>query len=268
MHETETPRQGQATTEFRAEILRPDGSSAFRMEQVTVEHVLSIYLDENLIMRIVCTPEYLRELVVGRLFTERIIDSAADIESLTVSDDGTEAHVTLVGDRALKTPDAQFVPTTGAGNRTFRTGDAAHEDAGTLDSIDWTPEWIFSLAGLFSKDSPMHKRTYGAHSCYLASTSEVLYCCEDLGRHNAFDKVLGCALLDGFDLRQAIVFTSGRVPIDMVSKALRAQVPVLVSKAVPTASTVELARKHGLTLICSAHTDSLRVYNDPRWDNA
>ena len=65
------------------------------------------------------------------------------------------------------------------------------------------------------------------------------------------------------DLSPCIVFTSGRVPIDMVAKAIRARIPILVSKAVPTDKTIQIARDHDLTLICSAHPDAIRVFNDP-----
>lgn len=109
----------------------------------------------------------------------------------------------------------------------------------------------------------MHRKSFGTHSCYLARGGEVLYSFEDLGRHNAFDKAIGRALIDGVDLTECTVFTSGRVPTDMAVKAIRAKVPVLASKAVPTDLTVEMARTFNLTLICSAHSDSFRVFNDP-----
>lgn len=105
----------------------------------------------------------------------------------------------------------------------------------------------------------MHRRTFGAHSCYLARGAEVLYCCEDLGRHNALDKVVGCALIDGVDLAQCAVFTSGRIPTDMCVKAIRARIPLMVSKAVPTDLAVRMAKEHGLELVCAAHTDSFMV---------
>ena len=112
----------------------------------------------------------------------------------------------------------------------------------------------------------MHRRTFGAHSCFLSVGEEILYCCEDLGRHNAFDKVIGCALQDHVDLSQAVIYTSGRLPVDMVTKAIKASIPVLVSKAVPTDLTVELARRFDLTLICAARPDSMKVYHDPTWE--
>lgn len=80
----------------------------------------------------------------------------------------------------------------------------------------------------------------------------MLFCCKDLGRHNAFDKAIGRALIKGIDLKRATVFTSGRTPVDMTAKAICAGIPIFASKAVPTDHAIELARKNRLTLICSA----------------
>ena len=90
----------------------------------------------------------------------------------------------------------------------------------------------------------------------------VRFCCEDIGRHNALDKAIGRALLDGLDLSRCVLFSSGRIPADMMEKAIRARVPVLVSNAVPTAQAVDLARRYRVVLICSARRDSMNVFSD------
>lgn len=78
---------------------------------------------------------------------------------------------------------------------------------------------VFAAARAFAEDSPLHKATTGTHSCYLVLGGTVTICREDLGRHNAFDKVVGAALREGIDLRDALIFSSGRLPVDMVMKA-------------------------------------------------
>ena len=78
---------------------------------------------------------------------------------------------------------------------------------------------------------------------------KILYQCEDLGRHNALDKAVGCALAEGVQLGQCVLYTSGRVPVDMVRKAIRAGVPALVSKTMPTVQSLELAEAYGLKLL-------------------
>jgi len=75
--------------------------------------------------------------------------------------------------------------------------------------------------------------------------------------------VVGAALREGIDLRDALIFSSGRLPVDMVMKAIHAGVPILATKAVPTDETIRLAREFDLTLICQARPDSAVVYNDP-----
>ena len=112
-------------------------------------------------------------------------------------------------------------------------------------------------------DVELAGRTWGSHSAYLADKSGVLYLCEDIGRHNAFDKAIGCALLDGVDLKHSLMFTSGRVPTDMAVKAVRAGLPLLVSKAVATDKTIEMARTYDLTLICRASSSSFDVVSEP-----
>lgn len=131
--------------------------------------------------------------------------------------------------------------------------------------IPWEVEWVFTAARTFAGDSPLHRSTTGTHSCYLMVDGAIVVCCEDLGRHNAFDKVIGVALREGIDLHHSLIFSSGRLPVDMVMKAIRAGVPVLVTKAVPTEATVRLAREFDLTLVCQARPDSAVVYNDPAY---
>lgn len=75
--------------------------------------------------------------------------------------------------------------------------------------------------------------------------------------------MIGDGLINEIDLLRSTIFSSGRMPTDMALKAIRAGIPIFVTKAVPTNETIELAQRYNLTLICSAHKDSMVVYNDP-----
>lgn len=229
------------------------------------ENAVRVYVNGELTMTLMCSADHIVELVVGRLYTENMIDSADEIEEVWLCEYSTRVLVYLADRRAdISKRMEQTVPTCCTFNRNLNGYFVKGEDVKPVRPIAWSTEDIFALARVFEGDSPMHRRSFGVHSCYLARGAEVLYSFEDLGRHNAFDKVVGKALVDGIDLRQCTVFTSGRIPTDMAVKAIRACVPVLVSKAVPTDLTVEMARAFDLTLICSAHSDSIKVYNDPR----
>mgnify|MGYP002627283466 CR=1 FL=1 len=124
----------------------------------------------------------------------------------------------------------------------------------------WKKEWIFGLVNAFAQDSKLHKSTGGTHSCMLAVEDQILYQAEDIGRHNALDKAVGYAVRNQLDRRRCILFTTGRVPTDMLKKVIRAGIPILVSKAIPTADAVELAKANGIALICRAWPDSFEVY--------
>ena len=110
------------------------------------------------------------------------------------------------------------------------------------------------------EDMPLYAATHGTHSCLLMHKGEILRRAEDIGRHNALDKVLGWALMQGIPLEECIVYTSGRIPVDMVMKVIRAGVPVLASKAMPTRESVLLAEEFGLSLIGAARKDSMVVF--------
>ena len=107
-----------------------------------------------------------------------------------------------------------------------------------------------STAAMQRRPARSTSATRAVHSCFVLHKGEIVFACEDLGRHNALDKAVGCAVLAGLPLAECVLYTSGRVPLDMVRKAIRAGVPVLVSKSMPTVQSAELAAEYGLQLVC------------------
>ena len=201
------------------------------------EHTLTVAVNGRSAMELVCVPQYLPELVLGRLLTEGAIRGPEDVALLRLRQGGRLAEVTL--NRAYPAPPPR---------------------PGVLSPIPWQSEWVFRLADRFAQGMPLHAATWSTHSCFLAREGALLFSCEDIGRHNALDKVIGYALRTGVPLDRCMVYSSGRIPTDMAWKAICAGIPVLVSKAAPTAQAVSLAERHGLTLICSARRDSMRLF--------
>ena len=257
--------QGQSGAERTDTWRVPAQGDALRAEEeIPAEHLLSVYLNEVLTMKLVCSPAQLLELVLGRLKTEGMIDTTEDVGQIHICSQGSRASVVLTRPpQASAEPFVETTPSCCTGNRILSDLFAAKQPPQPVKPIPWREEWIFALARAFAEGTPIHRATNGTHSCFLAVEGQCLYCCEDLGRHNALDKAVGCALRDGVDLSRAILYTSGRVPTDMALKAVRAGVPVLVSKARPTDMAVELAQTFDLTLICSARPDCFSVYTRP-----
>ncbi len=239
-------------------VVNADKSTFTKESDVVMEHFMEIYLNEQLILKLVCTPQDLTELVAGRLVTEGYITCREDVESIYICESGQRARVFLTNEIRLH-DSMKTEPTCCTANRQLLSPQKG-QDMKKLLKADYRPEWIFELAENFAGGSKIHRKTKGTHSCYLMYAGRLIYCAEDIGRHNALDKAVGFMFLNGYDREKCILFTSGRVPVDMVEKVIQAGIPILVSKAVPTDSAVKMAEEFNLTLICKAWQDSYEVF--------
>ncbi len=242
----------------KKKIYSIDGQVRSAEDVILKEHVLSIVVNEVPVFRLVCTKTHLKELVIGRLFTEGLIDSPSEIDNLFFCTTENTARVFL--NHEIQWEEwAGAEPSCCTANRVLLTA-SVHRELTKVPHLDWKPEWIYTLADRFLKGVELHRATQGTHSCFLSRTGNVLFSTEDIGRHNAIDKAIGFALLNEIPLSECILYTSGRVPVDMVQKVISAGVPVLVTKAVPTEESILLAGEYDLTLICRAYPDQFEVY--------
>lgn len=217
--------------------------------RLAAEHHIRVFLNARLAMQLVCTPEHLDELVVGRLYTEGLIEAPDEILGLHICKKGLEAKVLLPEDSVscLRREDAETVSSCCTDNRVLFAG--AEWALPHLSPIPWQEEQVRTLAEFALREAPLYQATQAVHSCALGRDGELLCLREDLGRHNALDKVIGCALLQGLDLSACMLFTTGRLPTDMLRKVIRAGIPLLISKTYPTELSVSLAKGAGLTLV-------------------
>lgn len=229
--------------------------------QVASEHWMDVTINERPAMRVICTPEHLDELVAGRLLTEGLIQSAEDILKIFICQLGQRARVYLRSETEIQLSEKESsdIGTCCTDNRTMleRRGDLK-----PVEPVVWKHEWLLQLAERMRGEEPLYKATHAVHSCYLAQGERILCCREDIGRHNALDKVIGWACIQGIDLRQCLLFTTGRLPSDMVSKAIRSGVPALASKTYPSDLGIRLAKEAHLTLITVRPNGDLYIWND------
>lgn len=206
--------------------------------EITAEHGMNVYIDGRFALRMVCTPEHLAELAAGRLVTEGWARQREDIRSIEIGEGGLRADVTL------------------------ENGMAAPEEAPAVIPRPWEESWLRRAAEHMRGEEPLYARTHAAHGCYLGRGDELLCCREDIGRHNALDKAVGYALIQGIDRAGCYLFTTGRMPADMVLKAARAGIPLLASKTYPTNEGIALARRAGETLVTLRPDGALLIWTD------
>jgi FdhD protein len=177
-----------------------------------------------------------KEFVIGHLFGEGIIDDVTDIHSLTVNDD--KAGVTL---RKKK--------------------DSTKQSQGISD-FKVAKEDIFEGVNAIL-NSHIYAETKAVHSAGLFKRGAVPVCIiEDVGRHNALDKVIGYALNNGIDFRTTFATSTGRMVSDMVSKICRANIPIVATKTAVTKLGVQIGERCGLTIVGFVRDVGMKVTSD------
>ncbi len=213
-----------------------EGSETPISRRLAREHRLDLWVDGELFARITCTPSLLRQLALGRLCTAGLIRGPEDVLSLRFSEGGDRAEVRL------------------------RPGAAGRKASVPEDRSGWRSGDILRLAAHVRENMPLHGETLGTHGAALLRRGEVLCCCEDIGRHNALDKAVGTALERGIPPEECVLYTTGRVAAEIAEKTIAAGIAVLVSRALPTAEAVDLAKARGLTLIGRAWAEQYEIY--------
>ena len=241
-----------------------DGSTREQASEIQSENLLTVNVNDIPTMQIGCSADHLVELVCGRLITEGLVSSLDEIDVLSICENSLRADVYLLNREAdLSRRAARMVPTCCTNNVTLNDYFDVDEPLLSVKPVPWDAEWIFQVIETFERDLTLHRRTRGTHTAYLSNREGILLFREDIGRHNALDKAVGSALIDGIDLSQCLLFTSGRMPTDMTAKVVRAGIPILASKSAATDKTIQMARDCSLTLICNANRESFDVFHDP-----
>ena len=131
---------------------------------------------------------------------------------------------------------------------------------GTLEAVEI--QLLFSiLESMFENPGDLFQSTGCAHSCALVTDGQLRCAMEDIGRHNALDKVIGYALKHGIPIGQSIVFTSGRISEDYLQKVIKAGFRIVVSRSAVTAGAVALARRENITLLGFMRKNAGNVYH-------
>lgn len=226
---------------------------------VVREMLLEICADERPVVTIACTGIHLRELAAGFLKQEGLIETAADILHMTLSADRVDVRTRGGEGPTLSLATGRTIASSGSrGSRAFRLEGETMPVGPARPELG--AETVLHLMDALLSASAIHERTRGTHCSALAHRQGILASREDIGRHNTIDMLCGWALLEGIDLTDKILLTTGRISSEIVSKAWRMGVPFIVSHSAATSRAVMLAEKLGIAVVGYVRGGEFIVY--------
>ncbi len=224
---------------------------------VPAEMALSVYVNGLELVTVLCTPVKLKQLVFGLLLNEGVIDKLDDVAGMRMCEDDWLADVLL--SRQDYTPPQRRTVGSGCGGGVAFDKQLVRVESSAVV----TAAQVSSLMRQLNEEAALYRHCGGVHTAGLAEGDKLLIVAEDIGRHNTIDKIAGESLLTGQPTDNKAIVATGRISSEMLSKAARMRVPIVISRSSPTDRAISLAGDLGITLVGYARGDRLSVYSHP-----
>jgi FdhD protein len=238
--------------------IKVDGESHGKdLHEVVEEVPVALFVNGRHAMTAMMSPVRLEDFVTGYLFTEQIIKNFDEIESIKVE----KNRISVITKNLFKVLGPKKTILSGCG------GSVSFIDAEKLpriksDLIIDTEKINESIRDALSSD--LHHTTGGIHIVALVDAGKIITVSEDIGRHNALDRVIGYGLRNHIDFSQTFIVSSGRISSEMVRKCLVANIPIIISRSATTTLSVEIAEKTGLTIVGFVRAGKMNIYSQPQ----
>jgi FdhD protein len=251
-----------ASAEFAFRAYEGD-SAEERRKKMIGEAVCSLIVNGQEWVTFFCTPSALDYLAIGFLFDAGVIESADEVEDVRVTGgpQDLEAMVEVsLHDKELALPSRSTLTTGCGGGLTFY--DIAAKRPPLASDLKVTPAQVYAaMRQLMAANAELHREVGGFHSAALSDGEELLIVAHDVGRHNTVDRIAGAALRQRIATRDRLLVTTGRVSTEMLAKAARLQVPVVISRNSPTGLATNLAREWRITIAGYVRGQRMHIYS-------
>jgi FdhD protein len=228
--------------------------------ETIVEAPVSLTVNGQAWITFMCTPVNLEAMAVGFLYNEGIIDQMESVADVRVCEHGDNVDVWLNKDAQQP---KSWRRTSGCTGGVTAVDALARPDV-TFDENrpKFEPEAIGHLVEMLFESQELYRETGGVHTSALSDGKTVLLSAEDIGRHNTLDKIAGLCLINDIWPETRILITTGRISSEMLQKAARLRVPILISRTSPSSLSIEMAERYGITLIGYARRQRFNVYSN------
>lgn len=244
---------------------------------ILIESPIDIFINSEPLVNIICLPKDLKELAFGFLFSVGIINSVDDVKEIKISELENNIFVELQNTVDFKIEDIDMNPVSRVVDTTCgisspwrkliknRIDEAkVKEKLWSEDTIKIKSDIIFSAIKKMQINTPLYRETGGCHGAAIFDfKGNLLAVKEDVGRHNAIDKVIGEILLQKHSFENVFLTSTGRLTSDSVLKAIRVRIPIVASFSAAIESGIKLAFAYGITLIGFARGARMNIYTHP-----
>ena len=228
--------------------------------ETIVETPVSLTVNGTVWITFMCTPVNLEALAVGFLYNENIIEKMDEVSDVRVCEHGDNVDVWLNHEAQQPTSWRRTSGCTGG----VTAVDLLAKPNVSFDSDQFKvqPEAIGKLVEMLFESQSLYRETGGVHTSALSDGEKILISAEDIGRHNTLDKIAGLCLMNNIWPETRILITTGRISSEMLQKAARMNVPILISRTSPSSLSIEMAERYGITLIGYARKHRFNVYSN------
>ncbi len=236
--------------DLAARVVGEDQTGATVETSVVVERPLTLFLNGQEIVTVMTTRDYPQYLAVGYLLNQNMLLADDEITDIDYDDDLSVAVVRTRRQTDYESKLRKKTLTSGCAQGTV-FGDVMEqfERIELARGTEIKTSWLAALTKTINTTPSLYLAAGAIHGCVLCQRDRALVYMEDVGRHNAVDKLAGYMFLEGIRPEDKSIYTTGRLTSEMVIKAVQMRVPILISRSGFTAWGVELARQAGLTLI-------------------
>lgn len=230
---------------------------------IASEFPMTIYINQQEFATIVCSPLYLEELVIGFLASEGVIFIRDDILNIEIDDSKGFCHVTL--NRQIESHYGQYTKRMissccGKSRQFYFVNDVKTAKVSMTDK-QITPEEIFVAMNKLQSESKDYLITGGLHNAAISDGKDFYLHRSDIGRHNALDKLFGHCIINRIPIRDKILIFSGRISSEILIKASKIGVGIILSKSAPTDLAIQLAEDLNITAVGFIRDQSFNIYS-------
>lgn len=240
------------------------GKFLAKKDRIVTEVPMTIKLNGEEFVTIVCTPEYIEDMVIGYLASEGVIKEYADIISVWIQEAEGNVHVETkdVNPYVKSLQNKRYITSCcGASRQGFVfANDALTAQKVHSINVQITPDTCLYLMDELQRVAQTYQNTGGVHNAALCDDKGVILSRMDIGRHNTLDKIYGYCLKYNITMKGKIVVFSGRISSEILLKVAKIGCELILSKSAPTELALNLGEALGITIVGFVRHDSFNIY--------